>query len=246
MEAIRQLGQYATLLYHALRSILEFSTYRKNLFQEFVKIGDESIPIIMLTGAFTGAVLTLQTAYQLGADTLLPISVVGSIVGQSIIIELAAVIGALVLAGKVGARISTELGTMRVSEQIDALESMGFNSVTFLVVPRVLSGILMFPVLYVVAAAMGISGGLLAGSLDGILLAAEFMQGAREFFFPEDVVFGVVKSFVFGFVITSISSFKGYYASGGAEGVGKATTQATVLSCIYILLSDFALAALLL
>lgn len=246
MEAIRQLGQYATLLYHALRSILEFSTYRKNLFQEFVKIGYESIPIIMLTGAFTGAVLTLQTAYQLGADTYLPISVVGSIVGQSIIIELAAVIGALVLAGKVGARISTELGTMRVSEQIDALESMGFNSVTFLVVPRVLSGILMFPVLYVVAAVMGISGGLLAGSLDGILLAAEFMQGAREFFFPEDVVFGVVKSFVFGFVITSISSFKGYYASGGAEGVGKATTQATVLSCIYILLSDFMLAALLL
>ena len=245
MEAIRQLGQYATLLYHALRSILEFSTYRKNLFQEFVKIGYESIPIIMLTGVFTGAVLTLQTAYQLDTD-IYPASIVGSIVGQSIIIELAAVIGALVLAGKVGARISTELGTMRVSEQIDALESMGFNSVTFLVVPRVLSGILMFPVLYVVAAVMGISGGLLAGSLDGILPAAEFMQGAREFFFPEDVVFGVVKSFVFGFVITSISSFKGYYASGGAEGVGNATTQATVLSCIYVLLSDFMLAAVLL
>lgn len=245
MEAIRQLGQYATLLYHALRSIMEFSTYRKNLFQEFVKIGYESIPIIMLTGVFTGAVLTLQTAYQLDTD-IYPASIVGSIVGQSIIIELAAVIGALVLAGKVGARISTELGTMRVSEQIDALESMGFNSVTFLVVPRVLSGILMFPVLYVVAAVMGISGGLLAGTLDGILPAAEFMQGAREFFFPEDVVFGVVKSFVFGFVITSISSFKGYYASGGAEGVGNATTQATVLSCIYVLLSDFMLAALLL
>jgi phospholipid/cholesterol/gamma-HCH transport system permease protein len=245
MEAIRQLGQYATLLYHALRSILEFSTYRKNLFQEFVKIGYESIPIIMLTGVFTGAVLTLQTAYQLDTD-IYPASIVGSIVGQSIIIELAAVIGALVLAGKVGARISTELGTMRVSEQIDALESMGFNSVTFLVVPRVLSGILMFPVLYVVAAVMGISGGLLAGTLDGILPAAEFMQGAREFFFPEDVIFGVVKSFVFGFVITSISSFKGYYASGGAEGVGNATTQATVLSCIYVLLSDFMLAALLL
>jgi phospholipid/cholesterol/gamma-HCH transport system permease protein len=245
MEAIRQLGQYATLLYHALRSILEFSTYRKNLFQEFVKIGYESIPIIMLTGVFTGAVLTLQTAYQLDTD-IYPASIVGSIVGQSIIIELAAVIGALVLAGKVGARISTELGTMRVSEQIDALESMGFNSVTFLVVPRVLSGILMFPVLYVVAAVMGISGGLLAGSLDGILPAAEFMQGAREFFFPEDVVFGVVKSFVFGFVITSISSFKGFYASGGAEGVGNATTQATVLSCIYVLLSDFMLAAVLL
>ncbi|MEL0010941.1 MAG: ABC transporter permease [Bacteroidota bacterium] len=245
MDAIRQLGQYANLLFQALRSILEFSSYRKNLFQEFVKIGYESIPIIMLTGVFTGAVLTLQTAYQLDTD-LYPASIVGSIVGQSIIIELAAVIGALVLAGKVGARISTELGTMRVSEQIDALESMGFNSVTFLVVPRVLSGIFMFPVLYVIAAVMGISGGLLAGSLDGILPVAEFMQGAREFFFPEDVVFGIVKSFVFGFVITSISAFKGYYASGGAEGVGNATTQATVLSCIYVLLSDFVLAALLL
>ena len=245
MDAIRQLGQYADLLFQALRSILEFSSYRKNLFQEFVKIGYESIPIIMLTGVFTGAVLTLQTAYQLDTD-LYPASIVGSIVGQSIIIELAAVIGALVLAGKVGARISTELGTMRVSEQIDALESMGFNSVTFLVVPRVLSGIFMFPVLYVIAAVMGISGGLIAGALDGILPVAEFMQGAREFFFPEDVVFGVVKSFVFGFVITSISAFKGYYASGGAEGVGNATTQATVLSCIYVLLSDFVLAALLL
>ena len=245
MDAIRQLGQYADLLFQALRSILEFSSSRKNLFQEFVKIGYESIPIIMLTGVFTGAVLTLQTAYQLDTD-LYPASIVGSIVGQSIIIELAAVIGALVLAGKVGARISTELGTMRVSEQIDALESMGFNSVTFLVVPRVLSGIFMFPVLYVIAAVMGISGGLIAGALDGILPAAEFMQGAREFFFPEDVVFGVVKSFVFGFVITSISAFKGYYASGGAEGVGNATTQATVLSCIYVLLSDFVLAALLL
>ncbi|HCD51462.1 MAG TPA: ABC transporter permease [Balneolaceae bacterium] len=245
MDAVKQFGQYALLMYQGLRSFTEFSTYRKNLFSEFVKIGYESIPIIILTGVFTGAVLTLQTAYQLDTD-LYPVTIVGSIVGQSIIIELAAVIGGLVLAGKVGARISTELGTMRVSEQIDALESMGFNSVTFLVVPRVLAGVFMFPVLYIIAATMGVIGGLIAGQLDGILPAAEFMQGARSFFYPEDVVFGIVKSFVFGFVITSISSFKGYYAFGGAEGVGNATTQATVLSCIYVLLSDFALAALLL
>lgn len=245
MEALRQFGQYSLLLYQALRSVTEFSTYRKNLFTEFVKIGYESIPIIMLTGVFTGAVLTLQTAYQLDTD-LFPTTIVGSIVGQSIIIELAAVIGALVLAGKVGARISTELGTMRVSEQIDALESMGFNSVTFLVVPRIMAGIVMFPVLYITAATTGIFGGILAGALDGILPPADFMQGAREFFFEEDVVFGFVKSFVFGFVITSISCFKGYFAFGGAEGVGNATTQSTVLSCIYILLSDFVLAAILL
>ena len=245
MESIKQFGQYSLLLFQALRSVTEFSTYRKNLFSEFVKVGYESIPIIMLTGFFTGAVLTLQTAYQLDTD-LYPASIVGSIVGQSILIELAAVIGGLVLAGKVGARISTELGTMRVSEQIDALESMGFNSVTFLVVPRVLAGICMFPVLYITASAMGIIGGVLAGALDGILPAAEFMVGARQFFYPEDVIFGIVKSFVFGFVITSISCYKGYYAFGGAEGVGNATTQATVLSCVFVILTDFLLAAVLL
>lgn len=245
MESLKQFGQYSLLLYQALRSVTEFSTYRKNLFSEFIKVGYESIPIIMLTGFFTGAVLTLQTAYQLDTD-LYPVSIVGSIVGQSILIELAAVIGGLVLAGKVGARISTELGTMRVSEQIDALESMGFNSVTFLVVPRVLAGILMFPVLYITAATMGIIGGVLAGALDGILPSAEFMIGARQFFYPEDVIFGIVKSFVFGFVITSISCYKGYFAFGGAEGVGNATTQATVMSCIFVILTDFFLAALLL
>lgn len=245
MKSIKQFGQYSLLLYQALRSVLEFSTYRKNLFSEFVKVGYESIPIIILTGFFTGAVLTLQTAYQLDTD-IYPVSIVGSIVGQSILIELAAVIGGLVLAGKVGARISTELGTMRVSEQIDALESMGFNSVTFLVVPRVLAGICMFPILYITAASMGITGGIIAGALDGILPSAEFMIGARAFFYPEDVVFGMLKSIVFGFVITSIACYKGYYAFGGAEGVGNATTQATVLGCIFVILTDFILAVVLL
>lgn len=242
---LKQFGQYAELLYQALRSSTEFSTYRKNLFQEFVKVGYESIPIIFLVGIFTGAVMTIQTAYQLDTD-IYPSDIIGAIVAQSIIIELAAVISALVLAGKVGARISTELGTMRVSEQIDALESMGFNSVSFLVVPRILAGLLMFPILYVTASVFGIIGGVTAGALDGILPVAEFMSGARAFFFESDIIFGMVKSVVFGFVITSISCFKGYNAFGGAEGVGTATTQATVLSCIFVLLADFALAALLL
>jgi len=123
---------------------------------------------------------------------------------------------------------------------------MGFNSVTFLVIPRVLAGICMFPILYVTAASMGIIGGIIAGAVDGILPAAEFMVGAREFFYPEDVVFGIIKSIVFGFVITSISCYKGYYAFGGAEGVGNATTQATVLGCIFVILTDFILAAVLL
>lgn len=242
---IREFGRYGQLLYQALRSSTEFSTYRKNLFHEFVKVGYESIPIIFLVGIFTGAVMTLQTAYQLDTD-IYPSTIIGSIVVQSLIIELAAVISALVLAGKVGARMSTELGTMRVSEQIDALEAMGFNSVSFLVVPRIAAGILMFPILYITAAVFGILGGITAGAVDGILPVAEFMEGGRAFFFESDIIFGIIKSFVFGFVITSIACYKGYYAFGGAEGVGNATTRATVLSCIFVLLADFILAALLL
>lgn len=245
MDALQKIGQYGLLLYRALRSLYEFRTYSKNLINELVKIGYESVPIVILTGVFTGAVMTLQTSYQLDI-VYVPRSVIGSIVSQSLLIELSAVITSLVLAGKVGARIATELGTMRVSEQIDALESMGFNSVSFLVVPRVLSGLIMFPILYIVASVSGIGGGLVAGVLSGALPASEFMLGARQFFFPWDVTFGFLKSFVFGFVITSISCFKGYYVTGGAEGVGKGTTQATVLSCIYVLLADFVLAAVVL
>lgn len=219
--------------------------YRKNLFSEMVKTGYDSLPIILLAGFFTGAVMTIQTSYQLVAGYI-PKSTIGAIVAQSLLIELAAVISALVLSGRVGARIATELGTMSVSEQIDALESMGFNSVTFLVMPRVLAGILMFPVIYIAASFAGISGGILAGVITGELPYADFMIGAQSVFNAWDISFGLVKSIVFGFVITSISCFKGYYAKGGAEGVGKATTQATVLSCIYVLLADFMLAILLL
>lgn len=245
MQYLNELGKYSSLLYQALRSSTEFSTYRKNLFQELVKVGYDSIPIIMLTGIFTGSVMTLQSAYQL-QSAFIPLSTIGAIVSESILIELAAVISSLVLAGKVGARVATELGTMRVSEQIDALESMGFNSVSFLVVPRVLAGILMFPVLYIVASIFGIGGGIAAGFFSGQVPPADFLQGARMYFYPWNVVFGFVKMFVFGFIITSVASYKGYYARGGAEGVGKSTTDATVLGCILVLLADFVLAALLL
>ena len=245
MYALKEIGKYSTLLYQALRSSTEVSTYRKNLFQELVKVGYDSVPIIMLVGVFTGSVMTLQSAYQL-ESAFIPLSTIGAIVSESILIELAAVISGLVLAGKVGARVATELGNMRVSEQIDALESMGFNSVSFLVVPRVLAGVLMFPVLYIVAGIFGLGGGLAAGYFSGAVPPDDFLKGARMYFYPWNVVFGFVKSFVFGFIITTVACYKGYYASGGAEGVGRSTTEATVLGCIYILLADFILAVLLL
>jgi phospholipid/cholesterol/gamma-HCH transport system permease protein len=190
-------------------------------------------------------VTTVQTAYQL-TSPLIPRTIIGSVVAPSMILELGAVVTGFILAGRVGARIAAELGTMRVTEQIDALEAMGLNSIGYLIIPRVLAGIVMFPVLYVIACAVGILGGISVAELGGFLSRGEFIQGARDFFEPFDAWFGLLKSLTFGFLITAISCFKGYYTAGGAEGVGRSTTQAAVLSCVFILLADLVLASTLL
>ncbi len=245
LQPFRTLGQYTLLLAHAFSALGEFKTYRKNLFDQMVRIGIDSIPIVAMASAFSGAVMTVQTAYQL-VSPFIPKTVIGAVVAPSMILELAVVVTGFILAGRVGARIAAELGTMRVTEQIDALEAMGLNSVSYLVVPRVLAGMIMVPVLYVVACFIGIASGILVANLGGFLSTGEFLQGARQFFKPFDPIFGVIKAFVFGFVITSISCYKGYFTQGGAEGVGRSTTQAAVLSCVYILVADLVLAVLLL
>ena len=239
------LGRFVTLLAKAFTSLGEFSLYRKNLFVQMVRTGIDSIPIVALAAAFSGAVTMVQTAYQL-VSPFIPKSTIGAVVVPSLIMELAAVVTGFILAGRVGARIAAELGTMRVTEQIDALEAMGLNSVGYLIVPRVLAGIIMFPVLYIAASLIGVSGGLLAAEISGAVPVGEFIQGARDFYRPFGPFFGLIKSFVFGFVITAIPCYMGYFTEGGAEGVGRSTTQAAVISCVYILLSDLVLAVLLL
>ena len=150
LAPLRALGKYALLMGRAFASIDEIRTYWGNLFDQMVRIGIDSVPIVALAGAFSGAVLTVQTAYQLESP-FSPISIIGSSVVPSMMLELCAVITGFILAGRVGARIAAELGTMRVSEQIDALEVMGLNSISFLVLPRVMAGIIMFPMLYITA-----------------------------------------------------------------------------------------------
>ncbi len=244
-KPLHRLGRYVLLLVKAFASLGEFGLYRKNLVEQMVRVGIDSIPIVALAAAFSGAVTTVQTAYQL-VSPFIPKSIIGAIVVPSMILELGAVVTGFILAGRVGARIAAELGTMRVTEQIDALEAMGLNSIGYLILPRVLAGLLMFPILYIVASFVGITGGILVAQFSGYVPVGEFIQGARDFFQPFDPVFGVIKSLVFGFVITSISCYMGYFTEGGAEGVGRSTTQAAVMSCVYILLSDLALAILLL
>lgn len=240
-------GAYCLLMAQAfnLPRDLHPKLYARNLALQMVRVGIDSIPIVALATAFSGGVVSVQAVYQL-ENPLLPTTLVGTFAEQSILLELGTLVTAFVLCGRVGARIAAELGTMRVKEQIDALEAMGLNSTSYLVVPRVVAGVLMFPVLYVVASSVGMMTAAVAAELSGALTMATFWEGARLYFRPYDVFFGLVKSVVFGFVITSIACYTGYTARGGAEGVGEATTRAAVLGCVYVLLTDYLCAALLL
>jgi phospholipid/cholesterol/gamma-HCH transport system permease protein len=245
LSPLRALGRYALLLGRAFASIDEIRTYWSNTVDQMVRIGVDSIPIVAMAGAFSGAVLTVQASYQLESP-FIPKSIIGSIVAPSMMLELGVVVMGFILAGRVGARIAAELGTMRVSEQIDALEVMGLNSIGFLVLPRVLAGLIMFPVLYVISVAIGIGGGVAVGHFGGFITASEFISGARQFFKLFDPFFGLIKSVVFGFIVTTIACYKGYYTTSGAEGVGDSTTEATVQSCVFILVADLILAITLL
>lgn len=240
-------GAYCLLLARAFNLPRDLSPrlYGRNLAEQMVQIGIDSIPIVSLATAFSGGVVVVQAIYQL-ENPLLPLTIVGTFAEQSILLELGTLVTAFVLCGRVGARIAAELGTMRVKEQIDALEAMGLNSVSYLVVPRVVAGVLMFPVLYVVAGVVGMLVGGITAELSGVLTLGTYWEGAQLYFRPYDVFFGLIKSLVFGFVITSIACYTGYRARGGASGVGAATTRAAVLGCVYVLLADYLCAAVLL
>lgn len=213
--------------------------------EEAILIGVNSIFIVAIVSAFIGAVTCVQIAYNL-TNPLIPKSTIGYMVREMTILELAPTITSIVLAGKVGSSIAGGLGTMRITEQISALEVMGINSSSYLVLPRVLAALLMFPMLVILAMALSILGGYLAGTLTGAITAQEFIEGIRVDFIPYNITFALIKSVVFAFLVSAISAYKGYNTNGGALEVGAASTDAVTNSIIAILLADFALAALLL
>ena len=192
-----------------------------------------------------GAVSTVQTAYQL-VSPVIPISVIAQVVRDTVILEFAPTLVCIVLAGVVGSKIASELGNMRVSEQIDALEIMGINSKTYLVLPKIVAALVVIPMLVIIAGVLGIWGGRLAGTMTGIVPPATFDQGLLDSFAPYNVIFALYKAYSFAFIISSISAYFGYYVKGGALEIGRASTKAVVVSCIMILFADYILAALLL
>lgn len=204
-------------------------------------IGVGSLGIVVIISVFVGAVTAVQTAYQL-VSGLVPKSVIGTIVSDSTILELAPTITSLVLAGKIGSSIASEIGTMRVSEQIDALEIMGINSSGYLVLPKIIAGVIMIPMLIIIAMFLGIYGGMMAGDLAGILTTSDFIKGARSTFKGYTLFFSMVKSVTYAYIITSVSAYHGYFTHGGALEVGQASTKAVVYSAVLILFSDYLLA----
>ena len=244
-SVLQQIGNYALFISQAFSSIRECGAFRESIFRQMVRIGVESLPVVMLASAFSGVVVTIQTAYQL-ENVILSSNAVGAVVVPTLMLEMAALIPGLIMASRVGASIAAEIGTMRVTEQIDALEAMGMNSVGYLVLPRILAGAVMFPSIYVAAVFVSVAAGGFAGEFLGYLPFEAFIRGARTYFLPFDAFYGMTKMLAFGFLITSIACWKGFSASGGADGVGRATTSAVVLSCVNILIADYVLAALLL
>jgi len=242
---LESVGKYVELMASMFRSFFSWHKYLNLAMEQMYNIGVLSIPIVILTSLFAGMVTSVQAAYQLESG-IVPTWYVGWIVREAVLMELGPILTALVMTGRIGATIAAEIGTMRVSEQIDALESLSFDPVTYLILPRIFAALFMFPILIVVSNTFGILGGYLSAILSMDITTQEFLRGLRSWFDPSDAWFGIIKGLFFGVAIISISCYQGYYATGGANGVGKSTTSAVVVSCIVVLFLNYVLATLLL
>lgn len=240
---MREFGRYMLFLQSLVVRRETFATYYKLTLEEAILIGIKSSRLIALVSTFMGAVTTVQIAGNL-VSPFVPKFVISQVVREMTVLELAPTIIAIIYAGKVGSSMAGGLGTMRITEQIDALEVMGINSASYLVLPKIVASVLMYPMLVIISGVCALLGGYLVGTFTGILTPSEYIQGLRYAFNPAMIGFALTKSLVFAFLISSISSFKGYFTQGGALEVGISTTAAVTSSVITVLLADYFLAEL--
>jgi phospholipid/cholesterol/gamma-HCH transport system permease protein len=245
MKWLEGFGKYFLMLTIIFRVPEKFSVFRRRMFDEIELIGINSIPLVALMSAFIGGVISLQTASNM-TNPLLPTYTVGFITQSSTILEFSPTIISLILAGKVGSNIASEIGTMRVTEQIDALEIMGVNSLNFLVFPKVIAAMLFFPVLVVFSMGLSLMGGWIALILSNLSSTDTYVYGIRYYFEMGNIWYALTKCIVFGFIIITISSYYGYYVKGGSLEVGKSSTQAVVSSSVAILVANFLLTQMIL
>jgi len=242
LNLLKVIGGISILFGNAFINIFIPPYNFKRIFKQMLIIGVQSLPVILLTAVFTGMVLALQTTYQLakfGAQ-----SFIGGIVGLSMTRELGPVLTALMLSGRVGAAIAAEIGTMTVTEQVDALQTLATNPVRYLVVPRLVAGMVMLPLLTSVADFIGMFGGYVVAVVTFNIPSHSYIDGIQSMIVPSDILIGLFKTVIFGGIIATVSSHFGFQTRGGAEGVGKSTTISVVTSSIMILLADTLLTAL--
>jgi phospholipid/cholesterol/gamma-HCH transport system permease protein len=245
MNFISDIGRYSQFMALVLKRPQKWRVSSKQLIREFNDIGVNSIGIVSLMSVFMGAVITLQTAANIDSP-LIPAYTIGFTTRQSIILEFSPTIIALILAGKVGSSIASQLGTMRITEQIDALAMMGVRSASFLVMPKILAAVLFFPFLITLSMGLGIVGGWLFGLLAHVVTTADYIDGLRLDFDSFSYTYAMIKTVVFAFLVTSISAFNGFYAKGSALEVSKSSTRAVVSSSIAILISNYLITQILL
>ena len=233
-----EIGRYFGFIKNLFYKPEKLPVYVRQVFREMVNLGIGSLWLVALTSAFMGAVITIQSAYNL-VNPMVPLWAVGIVARDSIIIEFSPTIIMLVLAGKVGSSVASEIGTMRVTEQIDALEIMGINSSGYLV-------LIICPVVVIISMIVGITGGWVAGDLSGVVPSADYLKGVQNQFLPFNVTFAMIKTIVFAFIITSVPAYHGYYTSGGALEVGQSSTKGVVYSSILIQIFDYILTQLIL
>ena len=242
---ISNIGKYFIMLSVVFRRPKKKDIFISRCINEFMIIGLSSLPIVVLMSTFMGGVIALQTASNM-TSPLLPAYTIGYITQNSTILEFSPTIISLILAGKIGSNIASEIGTMRVTEQIDALEIMGVNSLSYLVLPKIIAAVLFFPVLIIFSMVLSIFGGWISLLLSDLCSTETYLLGIRTDFKVFNIIYALTKTVVFGFLIASIASFYGYYVKGGAINVGRTSTQAVVISSICILIANFILTQMIL
>jgi len=240
---LAEVGRAAVMMLETTRAGFERLPSARLVVQQMSAIGVDSLWLVIVVSLFTGAVAAVQAAYQF--TSVVPLKYLSGVIVRSVVIELGPVLTALVIGGRVGASIAAELGTMKVTEQIDALRAMGINPMRYLVAPRVLAAVVMLPILTIYADAIAILGGYIVAITSLNVPSPIFLQGLQDFFRMKDLLSGLLKAVFFGNIIGMMGCYHGFQTEGGAEGVGRATTMAVVSSCVAILILDYVLATVL-
>lgn len=245
MNFFFNVGRYFSMLKRVFARPEKHRMYIKQLFHEIDSLGVNSVGLVIIISIFIGSIMTIQFAYSL-ANPLYPSALIGLGTRDTLMLEFSSTMLALIMAGKIGSNITSEIGSMRVTEQIDSLEIMGINSASYLILPKIIAVVFVFPFLYILSVFFGLLGGLATGPLIGVITVHEYIDGIKWLFYPYYVTFSIIKMVFFGFLVASVPAYFGYYVQGGALQVGKASTKAVVNTNILILLFDLILTRLLL